>query len=120
MLNIMSSAKRTSFFPVGTRSIGLINDLGFDFISDLGRNVTVATGDPKESSCSASNDSINDQRFNAVAFLGIFSVAKIDFNSIRGLLFSSCLVSPDMFRPHEGSSVHRVKITIIEYEGIIC
>jgi len=68
----MSSAKRTSFFPVGTRSIGLINDLGFDFISDLGRNLTRIPWDIREASYLFQWLSVAIQRFNTTAFRGTF------------------------------------------------
>ena len=38
------------FVPVALETLGPINDKGQDFISDLGRGLTQATGDPRESS----------------------------------------------------------------------
>ena len=44
-----------------------------DFISDLARDLTPSTGDPRESSFLFQRLSIIIQRFNAVAFRGTFT-----------------------------------------------
>jgi len=44
-----------------------------DFISDLARDLTPSTGDPRESSFLFQRLSISVQRFNAIAFQGTFT-----------------------------------------------
>jgi len=61
------------FVPLAVETLGPINNIGLDFISDLGRNLTLVTGDPRESSFLFQRLSINVQRFNAVAFRGTFA-----------------------------------------------
>src|SRR5688572_33486777 len=53
-------------------TLGPINNKGLDFTSDLGRHLTQATGEPRESSYLLQRISITLQRFNAVAFRGSF------------------------------------------------
>ena len=52
-------------------TLGPINDKGLEFIADLGRHLTQATGEPRESSF-FQRLSITIQRFNAVALSGSF------------------------------------------------
>src|SRR6218665_964245 len=56
------------FVPVAIETLGPINDKGLEFIADLGRHLTQATGEPRESSFFFQRLSITIQRFNAVAF----------------------------------------------------
>src|SRR6218665_3556334 len=60
------------FIPLGLETLGPINNTGLDFISDLARDLTRTTGDPRELSFLFQRLSINVQRFNAVAFRGTF------------------------------------------------
>src|SRR6218665_2536517 len=59
--------------PTGSiETLGPINNTGMDFISDLARDLTRSTGDPRESFL-FQRLSISVQRFNAVAFRGTFT-----------------------------------------------
>ena len=66
------------FVPVAIETLGPINDKGLEFIADLGRHLTQATGEPRESSFFFQRLSITIQRFNAVAFNGSFVKPAID------------------------------------------
>ena len=60
------------FIPLALETLGPINTVGLNFISDLGRHLTLATGEPKETSYIFQRFSVTIQRFNAVAFSGTF------------------------------------------------
>src|SRR6218665_1580483 len=66
------------FVPVAIETLGPINDKGVEFIADLGRQLTQATGEPRESSFFFQRLSITIPRFNAVAFSGSFVKPAID------------------------------------------
>ena len=53
-------------------SLGPINDKGLEFLEELGRRMTEATGDSRESIYLFQRLSVCTQRFNAVAFRGAF------------------------------------------------
>src|SRR6218665_1962078 len=61
------------FIPLALETLGPINNTGMDFISDLARDLTRSTGDPRESSFLCQRLCISVQRFNAVAFRGTFT-----------------------------------------------
>src|SRR6218665_910712 len=61
------------FTPMDLETLGPINNTGIDFISDLARDLTPSTGDPRESSFLFQRLSISVQRFNAVALRGPFT-----------------------------------------------
>ena len=60
------------FVPLALETMGPINSTGLDFISNIGRNLTLMSGDPRESAFLFQRLSITIQRFNAVAFRGTF------------------------------------------------
>ena len=60
------------FIPLACETLGPINTVGLGFISDLGRHLSLATGEPRETSYLLQRISITLQRFNAVAFRGSF------------------------------------------------
>ena len=61
-----------NFVPIALESLGPINRSGREFISELGRRVTAATGDPLETTYLFQRLSICTQRYNAIAFRGTF------------------------------------------------
>jgi hypothetical protein len=60
------------FIPLALETLGPINSAGLNFISDMGRHLTSATGEQRETSYLFQRLSITIQRFNAVAFSGSF------------------------------------------------
>src|SRR6218665_1008910 len=76
--NTAPSLTLTFFVPVAIETLGPINDKGLEFIADLDRHLTQATGEPRESSFFFQRLSITIQRFNAVAFSGSFVKPAID------------------------------------------
>ena len=60
------------FIPVAIESLGPINRTGLSFLQELGRRMTEATGNPRESMHLFQRLSICTQRFNVVAFKGTF------------------------------------------------
>lgn len=60
------------FIPVAFESLGPINRTGLEFLQELGRRMTEATGDPRESMHLFQRLSVCTQRFNGVAFRGTF------------------------------------------------
>ena len=68
------------FIPIAMETLGPINNKGLDFISDLGRHLTQATGEPRESSFLFQRISITIQRFKAVSLSGSFIKPLIDMD----------------------------------------
>jgi Reverse transcriptase (RNA-dependent DNA polymerase) len=62
------------FVPLALETLGPINSRGLDFIADLGRHLTQATDEVRETNFLFQRISITIQRFNAVAFAGTFTV----------------------------------------------
>ena len=60
------------FVPIALESLGPINMAGREFITELGRRVSIATGDPLETAHLFQRLSICTQRYNAIAFRGTF------------------------------------------------
>ena len=58
------------FVPLAFETLGPINNSGLEFIKELGKSLTLITGDPKESCYLLQRLSVTMQRFNAVAFRG--------------------------------------------------
>jgi len=52
--------------------MGPINTSGLNFISDLGRHLTLATDEERETTYLSQRLSVTIQRFNPVAFRGSF------------------------------------------------
>src|SRR6218665_925526 len=61
------------FIPLALETMGPINTAGLNFISDLGRRLTLATGEERETTYLFQRLSITMQRFNAVSFRGSFN-----------------------------------------------
>lgn len=66
------------FIPLALETMGPINTAGLNFISDLGRHLTLATGEQRETTYLFQRLSITMQRFNAVAFRGSFNKSTPD------------------------------------------
>ena len=58
--------------------MGPINQAGQDFISDLGRRISLSTDDPRETSFLFQRLSVAVQRFNSVSFTYSFDLANFD------------------------------------------
>jgi hypothetical protein len=58
------------FVPVAVESLGPINKEGHSFLQELGRRLTLATGDPRETSFLFQRISVANQRYNAIAIRG--------------------------------------------------
>ena len=56
------------FQPLAFETLGALNESGRLFIKDLGRRITLVSGDPREASFLFQRLSVTVQRFNAVAF----------------------------------------------------
>ncbi|HEY4832858.1 MAG TPA: hypothetical protein VIH61_09905, partial [Waddliaceae bacterium] len=66
------------FVPVALETLGPINPAGIDFLRELGRRLTLISGDLGETNYLFQRLSICVQRFNAVAFRGTFPEATPD------------------------------------------
>src|SRR6218665_2753217 len=66
------------FIPLALETMGPINTAGLNLISDLGRHLTLATGEQRETTYLLQRLSITMQRFNAVAFRGSFNKSTPD------------------------------------------
>lgn len=62
-----------NFIPVALETLGPINTQGREFLSELGRRLTIVSEDPQETARLFQRLSICTQRFNAVAFRGTFT-----------------------------------------------
>ena len=60
------------FIPVALETMGPINAQGREFLSELGRRLTIVSGEPQETARLFQRLSICTQRFNAVAFRSTF------------------------------------------------
>ena len=60
------------FYPLAFETMGPINSVGLDFISDLGHRISRVTDDPRETSFLFQRISIAIQRFNAIVFSNSF------------------------------------------------
>jgi len=65
-------ARSYDFCAIAIETLGPINIDGLHFLEELGRRMTVATGDPRECSFLLQRISIIIQRCNAIAFRGSF------------------------------------------------
>ena len=95
------------FVPVAFEILGPINNSGIDFIKDLGKRLTLNTGDIRETAFLFKRLSTTIQRFNVVAFRGTFGepdtterVAVWDYNFVTQrnsnvicLVFKSLLIA---------------------------
>ena len=63
---------RSLFVPVACETLGPFNTKALSFLSDLGKRMSTATGDSRESSFLFQCLSIALQRFNSVCFQGSF------------------------------------------------
>ncbi len=61
-------SKSHLFFPLAFETMGPINQSGQDFLSELGRRISVRTDDPREACFLFQRVSVTLQRFNAVCF----------------------------------------------------
>jgi len=66
------------FFPLAFETMGPINQVGQDFISELGRRISSCTDDPRETSFLFQRLSVAVQRFNAVSFTYSFGLTQFD------------------------------------------
>ena len=62
------------FFPIAFEIMGPINQVGQDFISELGRRISSSTDDPRETSFLFQRLSVAIQRFNSVSFTYSFDL----------------------------------------------
>jgi len=68
-----SSLSQTyNFVPIACETLGPLNAIALNFLSDLGRRITAVTGEPREKTFLFQRLSIAIQRFNSVCFLGSF------------------------------------------------
>jgi hypothetical protein len=72
-------ARTHLFFPVAFETMGPINQLGQDFISQLGHRISTVTDDPRETSFLFQRLSVALQRFNAVSLANSFCHDNTDF-----------------------------------------
>jgi len=66
------------FFPLAIEIMGPINQVGQDFISELGRRISSTTDDPRETAFLYQRLSVAVQRFNAVSFTYSFGLTQFD------------------------------------------
>ena len=66
------------FFPLAIEIMGPINQVGQDFISELGRRISSTTEDPRETTFLFQRLSVAIQRFNAVSFTNSFGLTQSD------------------------------------------
>ena len=65
--------KTHHFIPLAMETLGPINETGITFVEDIGRLLTQATDEARETSFIFQRLSVTIQRFNAVAFAGTFT-----------------------------------------------
>ena len=65
-------ARVHTFMPIALETLGPIGVKASDFLSELGRRISLVTGDPREISYLFQRVSVAIQRFNGVCFRGSF------------------------------------------------
>src|SRR6218665_407927 len=71
--------KTHHFIPVAMETLGPINEIGITFVADIGRLLTQATDEVRETSFIFPRLSVTIQRFNAVAFAGTLTATLPEF-----------------------------------------
>src|SRR6218665_1991463 len=71
--------KTHHFIPLAMETLGPINETGLTFVADIGRLLTQATDEARETSFIFQRTSVTIQRFNAVAFAGTFTAPLSEF-----------------------------------------
>src|SRR6218665_3291284 len=71
--------KTHHFIPLAMETFGPINETGITFVAEIGRLLTHATDEARETSFIFQRLSVTIQRFNAVAFAGTFSAPLPEF-----------------------------------------
>ena len=66
------------FVPIAIETLGPLNCSALSFVSHLGKRLSAASGDPRETSFLFQRLSMTVQRFNGVAFHDTFTSASID------------------------------------------
>ena len=66
-------AQSYKFFPVAFETFGPLNSVGSDFISDIGKALSRASGDPRETSFLRQRLSVALQKHNAICFKHSFT-----------------------------------------------
>jgi hypothetical protein len=69
------------FIVLALESLGPINREGQLFIASLGRRLTLASGDPRETGFLFQRLSVINQRCNAISFAGTFSDIETNVNA---------------------------------------
>jgi len=69
----MQLAQTYTFIPVAVETLGPVNSVGLQFVSDFGRHITQVSSDHSESAFLFQCLSVLIQRFNAVAVHGTFA-----------------------------------------------
>src|SRR6218665_1373019 len=77
--NIKVFSRPTHFIPLAMKILGPINETGITFVADIGRLLTQATDEARETSFIFQILSVTIQRFNAVAFAGTLSAPLPEF-----------------------------------------
>jgi hypothetical protein len=65
-------ARSHIFVPVACETLGPFSSKAIDFLSDLGRRISLVSGDVREGSFLFQRISVAVQRFNCVCFKGTF------------------------------------------------
>ena len=66
------------FTPVAVETLGTICDTATEFLSGLGRRITLISNEPRETNYLFQRVSVLIQRYNAVAFRGSFEEAETE------------------------------------------
>jgi len=67
-------AQTYTFVPIAIETLGPMNSVGLQFLSDLGRRITQVSTDQRESAFLFQRLSVFIQHFNAVAVRGTFAL----------------------------------------------
>ena len=72
-MKYQSLARTHTFIPLAFETLGPINSKGITFFNELGRRLSVCSGDSRETAFLYQRLSIAIQRFNGICFHGSFS-----------------------------------------------
>ena len=80
VLKYSALSQTYDFQPIAMETLGPFDPSAMKFVSQIGKRLTAASGDPRETSFFFQRLSVTLQRFNSIAFTETFSSIFIDID----------------------------------------
>jgi len=105
------------FYPITFEIMGPINQVGQDFISELGRRIYLSTDDPRETYFLFQGLSVAVQRFNAVSFTYSFGLTQFEavhlpkhIIEFHFLIQKICFISHSLGTEYQGQLTNNINL----------